>query len=222
MDPHFWHQRWRTNETGWHEQATNPLLVAHCAALNLPRGSRLFLPLCGKSLDIGWLRSQGYAVAGAELSELAVTQLFEGLGIQPSRTAVGASTRYSSPGIDIFVGNIFDLSPDRLGPVDAVYDRAALVALPPDMRPRYATHLQTLTATAPQLVICYEYDQTVLPGPPFSVPAEELHRHYDAQYSRTLLKQTDLPGGLKGKVPAKECTWLLTPRAVSPNGPTRS
>lgn len=222
MDPSFWHQRWQTQETGWHERAANPLLVRHVSALNLPPGSRMFLPLCGKSLDIGWLLAQGYAVAGAELSELAVTQLFTELGLQPSLSPVGSLTRYSAEKIDIFVGNIFDLTREMLGLVEAVYDRAALVALPPDMRPRYAAHVQTLTAAAPQLVICYAYDQSLIPGPPFSVTAEEVHRHYDARYAITSLEQTALPNGLKGTAPATECTWLLTPRTVSPNGPARS
>lgn len=221
MDPSFWHQRWQTQETGWHERAANPLLVRHLSALHLPPGSRMFLPLCGKSLDIGWLLGQGYAVAGAELSELAVTQLFTELGLQPSLSPVGSLTRYSAAKIDIFVGNIFDLTREMLGPVDAVYDRAALVALPPDMRPRYAAHVQTLTAATPQLVICYAYDQSLIPGPPFSVTAEEVHRHYDARYAITSLEQTALPNGLKGTAPATECTWLLTPRVVSLNGSTR-
>lgn len=215
MDPGFWHQRWQTNETGWHEKAANPLLLKHFPSLSLPNASRLFVPLCGKSLDVGWLLAQGYHVAGAELSELAVTQLFAQLGMEPIISEIGLLKHYRGTKLDVFVGDIFQLTHEVLssiGKINAVYDRAALVALPPDMRIRYTAHLQAITATAPQLLICYEYDQTVVPGPPFSVPAEEVHRHYDTRYRLTLLESLDVAGGLKGKCPSKEHVWLLKPR----------
>ncbi|OQW36954.1 MAG: thiopurine S-methyltransferase [Nitrospira sp. SG-bin1] len=209
MDASFWHNRWQTNQTGWHEQAVNPLLIAHFPSLHVPPGGRVFVPLCGKSLDLGWLLSRGYAVAGAELSELAVTQLFAELGMEPRISEVGKHQLFSGKKIDIFVGDLFDLSQEILGPVDAVYDRAALVALPEVMRVQYATHLKALTALAPQLVIGYEYDQTVVDGPPFSVTADELHRHYGDYYTLTPLARLEIPGGLKGKCPATEHIWRL-------------
>ena len=212
MEPSFWHNRWQTNQTGWHESTVNPLLIAHFPSLNMPPGGRVFVPLCGKSLDLGWLLSHGYAVAGAELSELAVTQLFAELGMKPSISVVEKFRLFRGEKIDIFVGDLFDLSREILGPVDAIYDRAALVALPEGMREQYTAHLKSLTALAPQLVIGYEYDQTVVTGPPFSVTADELHRHYSDSYSLTPLARIDVPGGLKGKCPATEHIWRLDKR----------
>jgi thiopurine S-methyltransferase len=209
MEPSFWHNRWQTNQTGWHERIVNPLLIAHFPSLNVPPGGRVFVPLCGKSLDLGWLMSQGYAVAGAELSELAVTQLFAELGIEPRIREVGKHRLFRGEKIDIFVGDLFDLSREILGPVDAIYDRAALVALPKPIRARYAAHLKALTALAPQIVIGYEYDQSVVPGPPFSVTAHELHRHYSDSYALALLAHVEVSGGLKGKCPATEHIWRL-------------
>lgn len=210
MDASFWHNRWQTNQTGWHERAVNPLLTTHVLSLNVPPGGRVFVPLCGKSLDLGWLLSRGYAVAGAELSELAVTQLFAELGLEPAISEVGTLRRFRGEKIDIFVGDIFDLTREILGPVDAVYDRAALVALPETIRPRYTAHLKAITGTAPQLVIGYQYDQSVVDGPPFSVTPEELRRHYGKDYTLTPLARVDVPGGLKGKCPATEHIWRLT------------
>ncbi len=210
MEASFWHNRWQTNQTGWHERAVNPLLVEHFPSLHVPPGGRVFVPLCGKSLDLGWLLSRGYAVAGAELSELAVTQLFAELGMEPSISNIGPLKRFHGEKIDIFVGDIFDLSREILGPVDAVYDRAALVALPETIRPRYTARLKAITETAPQLVIGYEYDQTVVAGPPFSVTSDELRRHYSDSYTLTPLARMDVPGGLKGKCPATEHIWRLT------------
>ncbi len=209
MDANFWHQRWEKMEIGFHLSEANPLLVSHFKALGLSAGSRVFVPLCGKTLDIAWLLANGYQVAGAELSEIAIRQLFDSLGVQPTVMQIGDLKRYSAQGIDIFVGDIFDLTSDLLGIVDAIYDRAALVALPKTMRDRYTAHLRTMTHHAPQLLICFEYDQSLVEGPPFSIDSDEVHRQYQAHYSIRLLASQDMPEGLKGKYPAKESVWLL-------------
>lgn len=208
MDANFWHDRWANNEIGFHKNEVNPLLVENFSALSLPPGSRIFLPLCGKTLDIGWLLAQGYRVAGAELSELAVGQLFSELAITPDITECGPIKHYCAGNIDIFTGDIFDLSEDLLGPVDAVYDRAALVALPETLRKRYTAHLTGITRQAPQLLICFEYDQSRLDGPPFSINAEEVRRHYSAIYNLNLVTSVDLVG-LKSLQEVKEHVWFL-------------
>lgn len=211
MDADFWHRKWERNDIGFHNSEAHPLLVAHFAALALPKGSRVLLPLCGKTRDIHWLLAAGYRVAGAELSRIAVEQLFAELGVAPDVAEAGALCRYSAPGIDIFAGDIFALSRDRLGPVDAVYDRAALVALPAETRGRYAAHLAAITGRAPQLLISFDYDQSLLEGPPFSVTGEEIARLYRDTYQPTLLAEADVAGGLKGKCPALETVWRLQP-----------
>ncbi len=209
MDASFWHQRWQSNQLGFHQNAPNRMLVGHVAALSLDPGATVFLPLCGKTKDIGWLLSQGFRVVGAELSEVAIEQLFVDLGVEPSCAPKGDLVHYSAANIDVFVGDIFSLTPEAAGPVDAVYDRAALIALPAEMRSRYAEHLVALTGRAPQLLVCCEYDQTEMPGPPFSVDTDEIKRCYQAHYAITLLESADVPGGLKGICKADETAWLL-------------
>ncbi|HTJ63112.1 MAG TPA: thiopurine S-methyltransferase [Alphaproteobacteria bacterium] len=209
MDPNFWLQKWELGETRFHEGQANGLLVEHFDALSLKPDSRVFLPLCGKTRDIHWLLSKGMRVSGAELSVLAIEQLFAELGVTPEITPVGALRRYSADGIDIFVGDIFELTRAALGPVDAIYDRAALVALPQPMRDRYAPHLVEITVRAPQLLICFEYDQSLVDGPPFSIGAAEVDRLYRDTYVLTALETADVPGGLKGICPAQETIWLL-------------
>jgi thiopurine S-methyltransferase len=209
MQADFWHQKWQKNEIGFHLPDANPLLVKHFSKLQLKIGARVFLPLCGKTLDIAWLLAQGYRVAGAELSAVAIEDLFKSLNLTPSFKTLGEIKHYSAPNIDMFVGDIFKVSPDMLGAVDAVYDRAALVALPDEMRKLYTAHLQMLTNLAQQLLICFEYDQTLHAGPPFSISADEVKQHYQANYDVTLLASGDLVGGLKGQTPAIENVWLL-------------
>ena len=210
MDANFWHQRWGKNEIGWHETRVNPLLVQHFNELGLEKGSRIFIPLCGKTLDISWLHAQGYRIAGAELSKVAIEQLFTELDLQPNISALGEGEQWSAKHIDIFVGDIFALSTKTLGHVDGIYDRAALVAFPEDMRNRYARHLIEITAKAPQLLICYDYDQRCIDGPPFSIPDQQVKRQYASAYHLKLLSSTEVPGGLKGKCPANEKAWLLS------------
>jgi len=209
MDHNFWHERWRNSELGFHEGDANCLLVEHFEKLSLKSGSRIFVPLCGKTRDIAWLLGQGHRVAGAELSTTAVQELFAELGIEPDISRAGSLVHYNATDIDIYAGDIFDLESDQLGPVHAVYDRAALVALPDAMRPRYATHLINLTATAPQLLICFEYDQQCLEGPPFSIMGSEIMQHYGNHLSITKVASRDVTGGLKGKYAAIETAWLM-------------
>jgi thiopurine S-methyltransferase len=209
MDASFWHQRWEKNEIAFHQSKANPLLVEYFHELSLAKGSRIFVPLCGKTLDISWLLSNGYRVAGAELSKVAIEQLFMELGVQPKISGVGEVDQWSANNIDIFVGDIFALSRKILGPVDAIYDRAALVAFPEEMRNRYTAHLTEMTDKAPQLLICYDYDQRLMEGPPFSVSNEEVKGYYTVNYDVTLIASTDVSGGLKGKCAAKENVWLL-------------
>jgi thiopurine S-methyltransferase len=211
MEHEFWHKKWESNEIGFHLPDANPLLVKHFPTLNLKQGARILLPLCGKTVDIAWLLAQGYYVAGAELSAIAIEDLFKSLNLTPAISKLGEITYYSAKSIDIYVGDILKITSAMLGKVDAIYDRAALVALPVDMRKTYVTHLMSLTKHAPQLLICFEYDQSVHAGPPFSISADEVKQYYQTAYDLTLLASEAIPDGLKGKHPATEQVWWLTP-----------
>lgn len=214
MDADFWLKVWDSAQIRFHEGRPNDAMVRHFAAMALPPGARVFLPFCGKTRDIAWFLSQGYRVAGAELSELAVGQLFEELGLVPEITDLGALRRYGARAgemtVDIFAGDMFALTAGDLGPVDAIYDRAALVALPPQMRAGYAAQLVALSGRAPQFLNCFEYDQSLRSGPPFSIDAAEVARLYAGTYDLTLLERFSLPEGLGGQT-AQDAIWILRP-----------
>ena len=192
MDRQFWHEKWQRNEIGFHLPKPHPLLKRYLPRLALAKNAGLFLPLCGKTLDIAWLLSQGFNVVGIELCDLAVKQLFDELGVQPATSSWRGGTCYSASGLRIFQGDFFELSAAELGVVDAVYDRAALVALPEDVRGRYAPQLAEMTATAPQLLITFEYDQSRMSGPPFAVSAEEVARLYGSRHEVQELSRMEL------------------------------
>jgi thiopurine S-methyltransferase len=212
VDRDFWLARWQNNQIGFHEGRPNALLVAHFAALGIPAGGRIFVPLCGKSRDMHWLRAQGFTVVGAELSRLAVEQFFAELGLTPKVALAGRLERFEAEGVTLFVGDVFDLDQDTLCAVDAVYDRAALVALPAPLRARYAAHIIGLTRAAAQLLVTFEYDQARQSGPPFSVLEAEVRELYGATYRLERAEVREVPGGLKGLCPAQESVWLINRR----------
>ncbi|MGD1929238.1 MAG: thiopurine S-methyltransferase [Leptolyngbyaceae cyanobacterium] len=205
----YWLQKWEQNKIAFHKSEANPVLVNYFETLALAQGRRVFVPLSGKTLDIAWLLAHGYRVAGAELIEIAIQQLFVELDVTPQIVEMGKVKHYSAENIDIFVGDIFQVSSEMLGSVDAIYDRAALVALPAAVRDRYTAHLRHITDQAPQLLVTYEYDQTLMSGPPFSISSAEVQHHYGDRYQISQLESTELPGGFRGKCAARETVWLL-------------
>jgi thiopurine S-methyltransferase len=213
MDEAFWHERWAKGEIAFHEGRPNRLLARHLPRLGLRAEARVFVPLCGKAHDLLWLVQQGFTVVGAELSPLAVEELFAAFGRNRQTRAAGALRRVEADALTVFVGNVFDLDAATLGPVDAVYDRAALVALPEAMRRRYAGHLSAVTGGAPQLLVTFEYDPAQPIAPPFSVDEREVRALYGGSHRPTLLERCPVQGGLKGVEPAHAAAWLLEPVA---------
>lgn len=209
MDKDFWLSRWQNKEIAFHETYTNPKLKKHFSALTLPNG-RIFVPLCGKTNDIAWLLGQGLSVLGAELSETAIVELFQSLGVEPNVSVIGTFKRYSATNIDIFVGDIFDLTPQNVGKIDAIYDRGALVALPEKMRQDYSQKLLELGEKAPQLLLTYDYDQSTMQGPPFAISKQVLENLYSPPYSINLLESSKPEGNLLERHDdILECAWLL-------------
>lgn len=208
MQAKFWHDKWKTNRIGWHLDEVNPIIVNHINSLKLNKGARIFVPLCGKTLDIAWLLSQGFKVVGVELNEQAIRELFSSLHVEPKVSNITSLVLYSAKNIDIFVGDIFDLNTDILNGVDAVYDRAALVAFPQSKRVKYTQHIINITKQKPQLIVNLEYDENLMNGPPFCVNDTEVKSLYEKNYKLTLLESLHVDK-LAGKCEAKENTWLL-------------
>ncbi|WP_018274388.1 thiopurine S-methyltransferase [Teredinibacter turnerae] len=214
MKASFWHEKWKKGEIGFHESAVNPALTNHWHALSAV-GGRVFVPLCGKSLDLAWLLSQGVHVIGVELSEIAVQELFVSLDMEPAVSDVENFKLYSAENIAIWVGDIFNLNKAWLGEITAIYDRAALVALPESMRLEYARKLIELSNCATQLLVTFEYDQSLHQGPPFSVPESAVQTCYGTRYQLECLERKAVAGGLKGRIAAIESVWKLT-RNINP------
>lgn len=175
MDTQFWHQRWKNREIGFHNAEPNRYLSLYWDDLNIPVNSTIFVPLCGKSLDMVWLVSKGYKVIGVELSEMAVREFFEEAEIEPEILEMDGFLLFHSPGIQIYCGDFFSLKNLHLKDVDGVFDRGSLVALPTKMREAYMSHLSGILPSAIHgLLVAMEYDQASMAGPPFSVLSAEV------------------------------------------------
>jgi len=193
MNPDFWHERWQRNETGFHQQEINAHLQDYWAQLAVPAGGLVFVPLCGKSRDLMWLRARGHAVLGVELSPIAVCDFFAENALTPQVTHHGAFERYDADGLVVLCGDFFDLTPELVQGVIGVYDRASLIALPHELRTRYAEHsMAMLPAAAGTLLVTMEYPQNEMSGPPFAVREEEVRRLYEKRYTVTRLFSKDI------------------------------
>jgi thiopurine S-methyltransferase len=191
----FWHDRWRTAQIGFHRSSVDENLIQHWRDLSLPKEARVLIPLCGKSLDLLWLRDQGHAVIGIELSDIALQALFMENGIAARRRPLSHFDLYEAENLECFRDDLFELTPERLGKVAAVYDRAALISWSAEQRGRYAEHLWSLTGTGTQtLLVALEYPQVEMKGPPFSVDSEEVHRLYSRHHSVRELARRDVLG----------------------------
>ena len=210
MHPDFWLDRWAENRIGFHRDAPLPLLVSHWPALDLDPGARVFVPLCGKSLDMVWLADRGHRVLGVELSDLAVRQFFDERGLTPQMHASAAGTHFIAGPYELIVGDAFALDASVLADCAAVYDRAALIALPPDLRRVYAaTAWHRLPAACRGLLVTLEYPQAQKDGPPFSVDADEVHARLDTDWRIDEIERRDILANEPGFV-AEGVTALST------------
>jgi thiopurine S-methyltransferase len=176
MDPAFWKSRWAEGRTAFHEGQPNSYLVKHHD--KLATFPRVLVPMCGKAEDLAYLAARGHEVVGVELVEDAVKAFFSEHSLTPEVLECGAFVKYAAWPITIFAGDMFAAKRDVIGPIDGVWDRAALVALPDEMRRRYVDHVRAL-APKRVLIVTFEYDQAQMQGPPFSVEEAELRALYD-------------------------------------------
>jgi len=195
MDSQFWRARWARNQIGFHLPEVNPYLQRHWPLLALAQGAKVLVPLCGKSLDLVWLASQGHRVLGVELSEQAVDAFFSEQGLTPRISQRGVFKVYQADVIEVWCGDFFALDADALRDCTALYDRAALIALPPLMRARYTEHLNVLLgAGCKGLLITLDYDQTQKAGPPFAVIDDEVKLLLGAHWTLEVLEEHDVLG----------------------------
>ncbi len=184
MEADFWHQRWQLQQIAFHQNQVNPLLSRFWSELQLPVGSRVLVPLCGKSADMLWLLNQGYPLVGVELSDVAVEAFFEENQLAPQRSQQGALESWRVAELELLCGDLFAVAPEQYGGFDAIYDRAALIALPLSMRAAYINKLVDLLRPDGQLLlITLEYPAELHQGPPFSISESEVEALFSSRFT---------------------------------------
>lgn len=218
MEHNFWLDRWNAQEIGFHQTEFEPALDRYWSRLDASPGTRVFVPLCGKSLDMVWLAQHGYEVVGAELSERAVDDFFSERGVIPEVRREGDFVVKSSGPYEIWCGDFFALPQSAIEGAGAVYDRAALIALPADMQRRYAEKMKSLVpAAAPIMLITLDYDQRQMAGPPFATSPQVVDSLYSDHYERVELVSKDVLDGnprfkQRGLTALTGAVFLLRPR----------
>ncbi len=193
MQPEFWHDRWRAGQIGFHQSAVHRHLEQHWPALDVADSCSVLVPLCGKSLDMLWLRAQEHVVIWIELSSIALESFCMEHGIPARRRRIGDFDVYEAPRLKLFCGDFFAMTPELLGPVSAVYDRAALISWAPELRASYVDHLTSLIrCDAKTLLITMEYPQAQMTGPPFSLVAKDIDRLYIRHHAIHELAREDI------------------------------
>jgi thiopurine S-methyltransferase len=190
MDSQYWINRWNVNQIGFHHDGVNPLLTRFWPAVaEAEPPGRVLVPLCGKSEDLRWLAEQGHDVVGVELSLLAAKAFAAEQGLVLTETDEPPFTVLRGDKVTYYVGDVFDLTPQIAGRFDRLYDRAALIALPPETRPAYVRQVHSLlSGGARGLLIGLEYDPSQMHGPPFTVPEAELRRLFESFQCEKLLE----------------------------------
>jgi thiopurine S-methyltransferase len=193
LQPQFWHDRWRTGQIGFHQSAVDRHLRQHWPELGLSNSSRVFVPLCGKSLDLLWLRERGHSVAGVELSTVALESFCMEQGVPARRRTLDPFDVYEAERVELYRGDFFKLAPELLGTFSAIYDRASLISWTPELRSAYVAQVTALSTQGTlTLLIVMEYPQAQMPGPPFSISAEDIDRLYSETHAIQHLSRHDI------------------------------
>ncbi len=208
MQPSFWHEKWDAQQIGFHLNAVNPLLVKHWPQLDLAANCQVFVPLCGKSLDMCFLAEQGHDVVGCELNEVAVKQFYQENNLPVEVNQVVEHQQFSTEQVTIYQGDIFTLDAAALPNVEAFYDRAALIAWPEEMRLTYAKKLaQLIPADSVGLLITLDYPQAELNGPPFAVSGDWVSANLSDDFEIECLASEDVLSD-NPRFVKKQVSWL--------------
>ncbi|WP_196140465.1 thiopurine S-methyltransferase [Aliikangiella sp. G2MR2-5] len=219
MEREFWLEKWNRQEVGFHNPDPHPFLSQYAGKV-FQQSEQIFVPLCGMSVDMVYLLSLGIRVVGCELSEKAVSRFFDVSagyeGVQKpviSRSAESPLALYDGGDIKIWQGDYFSLREHDFDQVQAIYDRAALIALPENMRKNYVNHMHRLFPSAKLMLITLEYPQQEMKGPPFSVERSEVEKLFNFAQIKVLAKMDILKGEPKfmqrGLTELTECVYQI-------------
>lgn len=202
MTRQYWLDKWQLNDIKFNQDDVNVYLQQYYSKLNLCKSDRIFVPLSGKSIDMLWLLQKGHPIVGVEFSPIACKSFFEENNLPYQVKTLGSFSIYYNDAITIYCGDFFELTPDLIGSIKAVYDRGGFIALPPNMRDQYVEHLLTLIPEGGKIILnTIEYDQEQIDGPPYSAPFDHIKQLYGSHFHIDQLehKPYEVPDHLREK-----------------------
>lgn len=192
MEHNFWLNKWQKNDIHFNQNEVNPFLLKYHQHLGALAGHNVFVPLCGKSIDMLWLMKQGASVVGVELSQMAIEQFIHENSLKATQSEQQPFVRYSDDQWLFWVGDYFTLSKKEIGSVEYVYDRASLIAMPKDLRQQYVDHLLNIVDPGTKiLLITMQYQAPTDKLPPFSISMEEIEQIFKGAMTIECLESSD-------------------------------
>jgi thiopurine S-methyltransferase len=208
MEPEFWQEKWDAGQIGFHSDDVHTDLHDYGEAWLAGGPHRILVPLCGKSVDLAWLAAKGHQVIGIELAKKAVIALFKDAGLTPVWSDVPGGERAQADNLTVYCGNLFDISAQTIGPVTHVWDRAAFVALHPDQRAHYVSHLRDCMGPDAKLLMnVLSYDRAVMDGPPWSIDGSVVAQHYPQATQLGTRDALDARWNARGHEWVEAVTW---------------
>jgi len=195
MEKEFWLGKWERHEIGFHQPEYNPFLVKKWQEFThkYPMAkTSVFVPLCGKSLDMLFLVEQGYKVIGVELSAIACEEFFSENNIDYTIEKLENFTLYNSENISLYCGDMFNMHTEMLKDVGYVYDRASLIALPHEMRLRYVDFMESNLIGAKVFLVVLDFDNTEV-GPPHSITEGMVESYFSNHYKISSIAEVNIP-----------------------------
>lgn len=190
MELSYWQSRWQNDKTGWHMDVVYPLLKQYWQHLQLPEGANVLVPLCGKSKDLHWLADHHFHVIGVDVSQKALQSVMDKRSEAFSKSTSHGLTRYRSEAMELWEGDFLKVPAAEIPPLHAIYDKAALIALPPQQRKAYADKVLELCSPSTQIFLqTFEYEQAEMNGPPFSVHQKEVNELFGKHFKIDLLHE---------------------------------
>lgn len=193
MELSYWQSKWRKGNTGFHMKEGYPGLKEHWNSVQIKDNAAVLVPLCGKTKDLLFLSQQCRRVIGVEISEMAVREFLKENNLEAEKFSFADFSVYQAKNIEIWQGDFFKLPKHKLPRLDLIYDKAALIALPPEMRANYAEQILEFTTSQTKILLhLFDYPQEEMNGPPFSVSIEEINNYFGKRFSIGILEEKNL------------------------------
>ena len=191
MEASFWFKSWELGGfyTSFHRKDIHPFVLTYLTP-DVIEGTTVLVPLCGKTVDMLYLSHYAHQVIGVELVEEAILQFFAENNLRYTKFD---EDTYVSGNIILLKKDFMALTPQDIGPVDWVLDRASLVALPDALRYDYIRAIDRLSALGTkQLVITLDYFPAIKSAP-FSITPNEVAQYYGGGHVINHVEQDSQP-----------------------------